>query len=215
MNDIRSKGRVVRGWLGVYIQDVDEDLAKALDLPNSRGVLIPSVQDNSPADKAGIKAEDVIVALDGKTIKNSTELRNTVAANSPGTDVRLTIVRAGKEKNITVTLGELPEEQPVAQQSTKSAEKIGITVANLSSDLIDRFELKVKKDAVVIVEVDKGSVAAQAGLRAGDVILSINRKTVKNVEDYNNQIEKVNEGDTILFYLQRGDGKIFTAFAIP
>ena len=215
MNDILSKGRVVRGWLGVYIQDVDEDLAKALDLPNSRGVLIPSVQEDSPAEKAGLKAEDVIIELDGKAIKNSNELRNTVAATSPNTDVRLTILRAGKEKKITVTLGELPEEQTAVRQSTKSAEKIGITVANLSSDLIDRFELKAKKEGIVIVKVENGSIAAQAGLRPSDVILSVNRKTVKNVEQYNSRIETVNEGDTVLFYIQRGDGKIFIAFAIP
>ncbi|UCF63304.1 MAG: DegQ family serine endoprotease [bacterium] len=215
MNDILTKGKVVRGWLGVSIQDVDEDLAKALNLPNTNGVLVPSVQEDSPAEKAGIKAEDVIIELNGRDIKNSSELRNLVAATNPGTNVKLTILRAGKEKEISVTLGELPEEQPLAQQSPKTSEKIGITVSNITPALIDKFELPVKKDGVVIIEVQGGSVAAQSGLRPGDVILSVNRKNVKNVTEYNSLIGEVGEGDTILFYVQRGDGKIFVAFAIP
>jgi len=215
MNDILTKGKVVRGWLGVYIQDVDEDLAKALDLPNTNGVLVPSIQEESPAEKAGIKAEDVIIKLNGRDIKNSSELRNLVAATNPGTAVNLTILRDGKEKEITVTLGELPEEQPLAQQTPKSSEKIGITVSNITPEIIDKYELQVKKDGVVIIEVQNGSVAAQSGLRPGDVILSVNRKNIKNVTDYNSIIEETKEGDTVLFYVQRGDGKIFVAFAIP
>jgi serine protease Do len=217
MTDILEKGRVVRGWLGVYIQDVTEDLAKALKLENPSGVLISSVQDDSPAKKAGLKSEDVILQFDDKEVKNSTELRNLVASNSPNTTVTLKILRDGKKMDVRVKLGEFPEEksgQPTAVAS-KAKEKIGIEVANLSSSLVERYELKIKKGGVVITNVGSGSVAAQSGLRPGDVILKVNRKPVENLAKYNELMEDVNSGDSLLFYIQRGEGKVFIAFSVP
>jgi serine protease Do len=146
---------------------------------------------------------------------NSTELRNHIASTSPGTTVRLTILRDGKEKEISVTLGELPEEQPVAQRSETSVEKVGISVANISESMIDRYNLQVKDKGVVVTEVQQGSVAAQSGIRPGDVILSVNRKKISNVNEYNAEMEDIKSGDTVLFYVQRGEGKIFIAFEIP
>lgn len=217
MTDILEKGRVVRGWLGVFIQDVTEDLAKALDLETPSGVLVSSVQEDSPAEEAGLKSEDVILQLDGKEVKNSTELRNLVASNSPNTTVTLKILRHGKKKDVRVKLGEFPEEaqsQPTAV-ATKTKERIGIEVANLSSSLVDRYELKIKKGGVVITNVRSGSVAAQSGLRPGDVILKVNRKSVENVARYNELMEDVKPGDSLLFYIQRGEAKVFIAFTAP
>jgi serine protease Do len=173
------------------------------------------VQENSPAENAGIKSEDVITKLNGNPIKNSIELRNQIAATSPGKKVRLTIIRNGEEKEVTVILGELPEEASVAQRSEASVEKIGITVANISPSLADRFNLQKLDEGIVVTDVQPGSVAAQSGLRPGDVLLSINRKTVKNVSSYNDLMESVNTGDTVLLYIQRGEGKIFVAFEVP
>ncbi len=217
MTDILDKGRVVRGWLGVYIQDLTEELSQALGMENTNGVLVSSVQENSPAEKAGLKSEDVILTLNNKKVKNSNELRNIVASTGPNVEVTLGIMRAGKEKNVKVLLGELPEDQKVQPASTTSQvqKNIGIEVANVNSTLIERYDLKVKKDAVVITDIARGTIAAESGLRAGDVILTINKKAVTSVSDYSKLLNEVEEGDTLLFYIQRGDAKIFIAFTIP
>ncbi|OPX35730.1 hypothetical protein B1H10_00585 [candidate division KSB1 bacterium 4484_188] len=215
MTDILEKGRVLRGWLGVYIQDINENIAKGLGLEKPQGVLISSVQEDSPAEKAGLKTEDVVLAIDGRKVRNSSELRARVAAAGPGKKVTLKILRDGKEKEIKVTLGEYPEEQATAAVESKAAEKIGIKVSNITPNLVQKFDLKVRKNGVVITNIKQGSVAVQSGLRPGDVILKINRKQVKNVSDYNKVLEKVKPGDTILFYIQRNEAKIFIAFTIP
>ncbi len=216
MNDILEKGRVTRGWLGVYIQDLKPELAKALGLEKSGGVLISSVQDDSPAQKAGLKPEDVIIKFNGKKVQNTRQLSTWVATAGPGARVKLTILRDGKEKEITVKLGELPEGKEIAaKEEPSSAEKIGITVSNITPELVNRYDLKVKKDAVVITQVEPGSPAMMAGLRPGQVILKINRKTVKNVSDFNKIMKKVKEGDTVLFYIQQGEARIFIALTVP
>ncbi|MEJ2634677.1 MAG: DegQ family serine endoprotease [Calditrichia bacterium] len=215
-NDILQKGRVVRGWLGVYIQDVNPDLAKALNLDTPTGALVASVQKDSPAEKAGLKAEDVILKMDGRTVRNSSELRTWIASQGPDSKVKLTVLRDNIEKDITVTLGELPEDQQTsATVSNETTEKIGIDVSNISSDLVKQFNLKIDKGGVVITDVQSGSVAAQAGLRPGDVILKINRKPCENIQNYNDLINDINPGETVLFYVQRDEAKIFVAFSIP
>ncbi len=215
MNDILERGKVVRGWLGVYIQDVNPNLAKALGLTKPSGVLISGVQDGSPADKAGLKAEDVIIKLDGKQVTNSSELRTRIASESPNTKVKLTIFRNGDEKEVEVKLGELEENQTASGETNKTIEKVGIEVANISPEMVKKFDLKVKDHGVVIVRVDQGSLAAQSGFRPGDVILKIDRKDVENLNDYNRLMKDVRPGDSLLFYIQRGKGNIFIAFTIP
>lgn len=214
MKDILEKGRVVRGWLGVVIQNVNQDLAKALGMEKPMGVVISSVQEDSPADKAGLKEEDVIIKFNGKKVHNTIELSTWVATTGPDKEVTLTILRDGKEKNIKVKLGELKEEEQIAA-SSKISKNIGVEVANITPELMRQFNLKVEKNGVVVTNVERGSVAMDAGLRPGDVILKINRKPVENVDDYNKIMKKVKPGDTVLFYLQRGDSKIFVAFTVP
>ncbi len=217
MTDILDKGRVVRGWLGVYIQDVTKELADALELESSTGVLVSSVQEDSPAEKAGLKSEDVILQFNSKKVKNSNELRNLVASTGPGVEVALGIMRNGKDKKIRVRLGELSDDQQIRPSSRTQGVKrnIGIEVANINSDLVRKYDLKVKKDGVVITNVDRGSIADQSGLRPGDVILKVNKRTVSNVSDYDKLLESVKEGDTLLLYIQRDEAKIFIAFTIP
>ncbi len=218
MTDILEKGRVVRGWLGVGIQDVNPELATALKLKSPTGALVTSVQEKSPADAAGIKAEDVIIRFNDKPIKNSRELSTVVAAAGPDARIKLVVLRDGKEKEISVKLEERAEEdQPLAQTQTqpKALEKVGILVANLTPEMVQKYELQVEKGGVVIVNVETGSISAQSGLRPGDVILRINRKDAKNVADYNKIMESIKAGDTLLMHLQRGDGKFFTAFTLP
>ncbi|MFZ0392155.1 MAG: DegQ family serine endoprotease [Calditrichia bacterium] len=214
MKDILEKGRVMRGWLGVSIQNVNPDLARALGLDRPTGVLISGVQENTPAKKAGLKAEDVILELNGRKVDNTAELRTRIASAGPGSKVDLKIIRDGKSRNIDVTLGELPEDQQPMAEKQQRNEKVGIQVADNSSEMRRQFQLQTS-DGVVVTDVEQGSIAMESGLRPGDVILSVNRKEVDNAKDYNKMIEDLKAGDSVLFYVQRGEAKIFVAFSIP
>ena len=215
MTDILEKGRVVRGWLGVYIQNVDEELAKAMGMEKPVGVVISNVQEDSPAEKAGIKAGDVVIKYNDRKLKNTIELSAWVANEKIGSTIQLTLLRDNKEKIIKVKLGERPEEPEKIAAKSKMSENIGINVANLTSDIIRKYELKMKKEGVVITSVNRGSVAARSGLRQGDVILKINHKPVINVSDYDKLMKKVKPGDTLLFYIQREEARLFVAFTVP
>jgi serine protease Do len=216
MNDILQKGKVVRGWLGVIIQDVNPEIANALDLKTPTGALISSVQEGSPAEKAGLKSEDVVIKFGAKSVKNSRDLSNLVAAAEPNEEVVLTVLRDGKEKEIKVKLAErLEDQQTITQVQPNAVEKVGMEVADITPDLIQKYELKVKKDGVVITKIEKNSLASQSGLQPGDVILKINRKDIRNVSEYNEIIDDVKAGDTLLFYIQRNDSKLFVAFTLP
>ncbi len=215
MNDILEKGKIVRGWHGVYIQDVNQELATALDLKNNSGVLVSGIQENRPTAKAGLKTEDVIIKFNDRTVKNSTELRNLVGASDPGEKVKLTIIRNEKEKDVDITLGELQEDTSLATQNSPEVIKnIGIEIANITRELREKFNLNID-NGVVITEVSPGSVAARSGLRSGDIILEINRKNVKDISSYNNIIKNVKAGGSLLFYVHRREAKIFIAFSLP
>ncbi|GAB4332226.1 MAG: DegQ family serine endoprotease [Calditrichia bacterium] len=215
MTDILEKGRVVRGWLGVVIQNVDQQLAKALGMEKPEGVVVSKVEEGSPAEKAGLQPGDVIIRFNDRRVKNTINLSSWVSTAGVDAKITLTILRDGKEKKLNVALGEMPENLAAAESRVEASEKIGIKVANITSDLVKQFDLKVKKDAVVVTEVANGSVAAQAGLRPGDVILKINRKPVKSVADFQNILDKIKENESILFYIQRDDTNIFIAFTMP
>jgi serine protease Do len=215
MTDILEKGRVVRGWLGVYIQDINSELANALGLSSPNGVLISGVQENSPAEKAGLKSEDVVLKFNDRPVKNSQELRTLVASAGPDTKIRLGILRDGKDKEIEAKLGELTEEVAASSENTEASQNVGMQVSDITPQLVEKYNLKVEKDAVVITDVENGSVADQSNLKPGDVILKVNRQTVKSVSDYNKILKSTKPGETLLLYIQRDEARIFVAFTIP
>ncbi len=215
MNDIIQNGKVIRGWLGVYIQNITPELAKALKLNSTKGVLVSKVQEDSPADKAGIKAEDVILAFNGKTLNNSTELSTWVASTSPDTKVSFTILRDGSEKNIAVTLGELDTKKQTLAQGQGDYQNIGFQVTDLGPETIGKYHLSKDEKGVVVTAVNPSGAAAGVGIQEGDVIMSVNRKPVESVEDFDNVISRLKAGDDILFYLRRGPANLFVAFTLP
>jgi serine protease Do len=215
MNDIIANGKVVRGWLGVYIQNITPELAKALDLESTKGVLVSKIQEDSPAEKAGIKAEDVILAYNGKPLNNGTELSTWVAGTSPGADITLTILRDGDEQNIVVRLGELDSQKQNLARGTGTYNDIGIAVSNPGPEMVEKYHLSKDEKGVVVTSVDPAGPAAGVGIREGDVIMSVNRKKVGSVEDFDGIVSNLKAGDDVLFFLRRGPANLFVAFTLP
>jgi serine protease Do len=207
-----ANGKVTRGWLGVVISDLTPPLAESLGLPaDAKGAVVSDVQDDSvPAAKAGIKAGDVVIAVDGKSMNSSRELTDTVADIAPGTSVQITILRDGKQQNVSVTLGERPanlglanaEEAPEPESDGKSRERLGITVTDVTPEIAAQLRLKINSGAVV-TGVSPGSAAATAGLQRGDVIHRVGRTAVNSTADLAAALSSAESGQQIALQVER------------
>jgi serine protease Do len=216
MEQLVEKGRVIRGFLGVNIQAVDEKLAKSFGLDETTGVLVTMVQDDSPAEKAGLRSEDIILEVNGKQMESVEELQRVVASYSPGSKVDLTIWRNEKEKSVEVKLGERPGSEPVAEspEASSATEKLGFDVQALTDDLASRLGYE-NEEGVLVSNVKSNSVADLEGIRKGDLITAVNRNAVKNLGDFNDEMEKVNADEIVLFRLKRGNVSLFAALRMP
>jgi len=203
---LKEKGKVVRGWLGVVIQDVDEDLARSFDLPSAKGVLISEVQAGSPAAKAGLRQGDVIVALDGKAVKDVADLRNRIALTLPGTVVAMEVIRDGKPRTIEVEIGEQPADfgrRPVAADGTVLA-KLGLNLQNLTPQLAEQFGYEPGQ-GVLIADVAPDSPAAEAGLQAGQLVEEVNKVRVHNLKELQRAIKRGGKRRQVLLRVRSGD----------
>ena len=214
MNSLLSEGKVVRGWLGVTIQDVNETLANAMGLSEARGALVGDVVPDSPADKAGLQSGDVIVAVDGREIRSSSQLRSHIASTAPGTRVTLTINRDGRTMDVPVTLGELPSEIAMATAPEELRDLLGFTVKTLTRDLADEYGITGKVRGVVVTDIDPESNAYRAGLRQGDVITTVDRTRVRTAEQFFNRLRTKKRGDTVLLKIYRDGAGFYVAFAL-
>ena len=214
MEQLITKGKVVRGYLGVTIQTIDATMAKALKLPRPGGVIVASVVPDSPADKAGFKRGDIILEMNGKPIKGATELSIKVAKTAPGTKVSFTVLRGKKKLTLTARLEELPGEEVSAKPSPEVSYELGIKVQTLTPELARRLGY-TGEEGVVVTEVRPGSIAYYQGIRRGDLIKEINRIPIRSVRDYKRVMRKVKPGDTILILLRRGDTTVYLAIELP
>jgi len=207
---LQDKGHVTRGWLGVSIQEMTPELAKSMGLKEKKGALVAQVVTGSPAEKAGIEQGDVIVEFDGKEVADSKDLPRIVASTSVGKSVTVKLSREGKVTDRQVKLGEMEEKGVEMSKVPSSHKALGIAVQNLTPEIAK--ELGVKKSAgVVVTRVEPESPAAEAGIQPGDVIQEVNRKPVKNVEDFVQKVEKAKDKDSILLFIQRGQNSLFAA----
>ncbi len=214
MESLIEHGAVVRGWLGVYIQDIDETLAEAMGIEQNEGALVSDVTDDGPGAKAGIQRGDIVVALDGKKVRSSTQLRNEIAAKSPGSQATLDLLRAGATEQVTVTLGELPVDEVAADVSERLEEKFGFTVAPLTSELATEYKLDRTLDGVVITSVVMSGPAHRTGLREGDLIVEINRSSTKDLEEFNEQVRNLKSGNTFLLRVVRQNRSFYVGFRL-
>jgi len=205
---VRS-GKVVRGWLGVSIQELSPELASQFGLEEPKGVLVSDVLDNSPAKKAGLERGDVIVEYDGKPVENPTQLRNHVAQTLVGKKAVVKFIRAKAPRTVEVTIAEQPKTvaQAGGEEGGESIKPSGLLssldVRELNGDLAGRLGLAAGERGVVIVRVRPGSVAEEAGLKEGDLILEVNRKPVPNLKTYEKIAAKTGKDETVLLLIKR------------
>lgn len=205
---LKESGRVVRGFLGINIDEVDEEFQQALGLPTSDGVLVQGVTAGSPADKAGIARGDVITDVDEVHVRRTRDLIDYVSDQRPGTKLRLKVIRDRKDRAVTVTAGERPAEgtaapegEPNDADATRS--KIGISVQELTPNVRRLYGLGEDVDGVLIAHVRPISPAEEAGLAEGDIIVEINRGPVRSVADVQRAVEGAKSGSRLLLYVTR------------
>ncbi|MFH1017987.1 MAG: Do family serine endopeptidase [Pseudomonadota bacterium] len=220
---IKDTGKVTRGWLGVYIQQVDMDLAKSLGLKERRGALVSNVQSGSPAEQAGIKRGDVIVKFGEKEIADFNELPRFVAVTPIGTKVRVEILREGKKVVVEPTIKELKPEKEEAQaegggedEAQPSKEDLlGLSVGNLTPQISRQLQLEPEVKGVFVANVKANAAAADKGIQRGDMIVEVNKHKVSDVDEYRKYTKSLKKGDTVLLLLRRGGGAtLFVAFTL-
>ena len=204
-----SKGEVTRGYLGVSIQTVTPDLAKALKVQDSEGALVADVIPGSPAEKGGIERGDIIIAYDGKAVKDSHDLPTMVAATPVDEEVTVTVLRHGKEHKLPMKVGKLPSEEAKIEKSVQPARgKWGLQLHDLNPQIAHQLSLKADQ-GVVVVGVEPGSPADEAGIQQGDVIVEVDRHSVNSVNDIKENIDKSKDKDHVLLLVQRENGKFY------
>jgi len=210
VEQLKDNGEVRRGRIGVGIQNITPDIREALELTTLNGALVSSVEDGTPADKAGLKEGDVIIGFNGDDINDSSDIRNSVGLVTPGTRAELTFLRDGKRRTTRIEVAEIEDEDEVLEAD--EAEELpameafsGASIGNIPDDV----DLRGGDKGVYIMSVERGSKAFRAGLRRGDVIRSVNRKDVKNLKEFEARIEG-KEGPFALS-VERQGSRIFLA----
>ena len=210
--ELIKTGKVRRGWLGVSIQRVTPEIAKAMELERDRGALVSEVIQGSPAEKAGIRSGDVITEYDGKSIEHANDLPILVAQTPVGKNVSVVVQRENKRMPVNVTVGELKEEEKVASVPEKA--RLGLSVQTVTPDIARSLGLD-QPQGVIVSSVQPGSPAADAGLARGDVILEVNRRAIKNAEELQKIIDSAKGGANLLFLVRRSGNNLFLAMNVP
>jgi serine protease Do len=214
MEQLLKDGKVHRGMLGVNIQNVTEDTAKALDLKDTEGVIVSNVRSGSAADKAGVKRGDIITAINGEKIEDSNVLRNKIAGTLPGTEIRLSIQRDGQTQELTAKLDEFDNDSngPANKENDQNGVpekqsdngKLGLSLQPLTAQTAKQLGISSDSEGLVVTDVDPSGPAAEAGIARGDVILEVNRQSVNTAEAVRAALDKNNGRPVLLLISRRG-----------
>ena len=210
LKDLKEKGSVTRGWLGVMIQKITPELAKSFGLNQSEGALVGDVIPGGPAFKGGVKRGDVIVRFDGKDVKDMEDLPKIVAATTPNSVVNVEIVREGSPKTLSIKIETLTETQPTV---VAKADPLGMQLQDITPELAKSLKLE-DNQGVLVSDVTPGNSAAESGIRRGDVISEMNRSPITNMKDYQRLAGSVKTGDSVLFLVKRGGTTIYIAVKV-
>lgn len=213
-NQLKSTGKITRGWLGIGIQELTKELAESFGMKNTNGALVAGVEKNGPADRGGLVAGDVITKFDGKPIVTSADLPRAVGSTKPGKVAAVEILRKGSAKMLSIAVGEMPSESAEVVQNNKpalkaEANKIGLTLKELTPQ--QKKKLNGKNGLLVI---DSVGASAQAGIRRGDVILGLNNNETQSVEQFNKQINSVAPGKTVAVLVQRAENTLYVPIKV-
>ncbi len=205
---LKEKGEVTRGWLGVMIQKVTPELAKQFGLEKPEGALVAQVLEDSPAEKAGIQREDIIIEFNRKKVNKMSELPRIVAETPVGKGVEVKLIRQGKEKTVDVVVGELKEEKVAKAGRLATEKELGLTVQELTPEIARHLGIP-ERSGVLVSEVKAGSPAHKAGIRRGDVIKEIDRQPIEDLKGYEREMARLKEKGDILILVQREENTFF------
>ena len=203
IDQLKDKGEVTRGWLGVGIQDLTPELAEYYGLKAEKGVLVTQVFEGDPADRAGIKVNDIILSVDGKSVSTGRELSGMIANTPVGHKTKLQLIRDDRKKTLTVTLAKRDDEDRTVATQTRDNGELGIEVTDLDSDIARRFGIDGKENGVLVTDVKEDSLARDADVRPGDIIKEINRSVVKDRKDFTRLMKKNKDQDAIQLLIKR------------
>ena len=203
ISQLKDRGEVTRGWLGVSIQDLSNELAEYYGIETRKGVLVTGVFPGDPADKAGLKGNDIILEINGKKMANSRELTMMIANTGVGEEIKIKVFRDGKERTLKIKIGKREEERLASLGSKNEYEDdIGINVSELTPDIAQRYNL-TETEGVIVTNVKSESKGADAGVMTGDIIKEINHKTIKTVKDYYEIIRGIDDEESIRMFIRR------------
>ena len=224
VDSLQKTGKVVRGWMGVAIQEITPALAKSFKLPEQRkGVLISDVNENGPSHTAGVRRGDVVIAFNGKEVQNVSQLRNLVARTMVGKDAQVKILRDGKEQTLAVKVAERPTDEMLAKKEPSAPKEqletaklpdnvlASLRVQGLDAATMSQFNVPAKMTGVVVTSVENGGAAEAAGLQRGDVIQEVNHEVVKTLEDYQKASRKLKKDELAVLLLSRQGNNLFVA----
>jgi len=214
LDQIVKTGKVTRGYLGVSVQDVTPELAEAMKLKDTHGALVGDVDPKGPASQSGLQQGDVIIEANGKPIENQRELRLMISSMAPGSQINLRVRHNDEVRNVNITLTDLPAKEQAKAEPKQERQKpeppdngqphMGVAISDLTPDIIEHLQLPAKTTGVIVADVQEGSPAAEAGLKVGDVIQQIDRKSVNNVDDFRNDIAEHKAGPVLLLVSRDG-----------
>jgi serine protease Do len=214
MQSIIETGRVVRAYLGVTGSNLDQTMAQGFGLESAMGALVYEVREGSPADKAGLKDGDIILEMNGQKVQSFDQMRANIATKVPGTVVRMKVNRNGETVTLNVTLAEMPDDILAdADQSTQES-RLGFTVKDFTREDAGRYNLNPGLNGVLVTAVDPESEAYMRGLREGDLIIAVNRRAVRNVQEFNQQAGSIAAGDVALLQAVRANSRMFISFRV-
>ena len=213
-NQLKSGGKIARGWLGVSIQEITKDLADSFGMKNTNGALVAGVEKSGPADKGGLVAGDVILKFDGKAINSSSDLPRAVGGLKPGKSVNVEVLRKGATKTLSVVVAEAPNDKDDVSSPSKGATKPEVNRIGLILNELTPQQKKKLNGKNGLLVTDSQGASALAGVRRGDIVLGINNAEVATVEQFNKTLSGISNGKTVAVLVLRGESTLYVPIKV-